>query len=148
MLKRDNYTCQKCGRFRNNSKSTAVDVYGWEENVRLIEPEQVKDNVGRDPERYITWCKECSRMENIEHFKVLQTDCPIHHDEVDGYYDTGCSEKIHDTKIAIWLNGFDLSNLKTIAHCEKTTCRDLLTEAMHDLFVKHGLIVTEEGVFY
>ena len=78
---------------------------------------------------------------NIEHHKVLEQECPIHHDDVDGHYDTECWEKAYDCKIAVWLNGWDLDKLKTIAHNEKTNCRDLLTEAMHDLFEKHGLVI-------
>jgi hypothetical protein len=50
-----------------------------------------------------------------------------------------CIEKSYDTEIAIWLNGHDLVALKLLAHNEDRTCRDLVTEAIHDLFDKHEL---------
>ena len=147
VLERDNYTCRKCGLAsipeshreeyltKLESKVHPVDVYDWQLNEPLTKTSQVTSDQG--PDDYITWCNQCSHMENVEQFEVLNIECPIHHDNIDRHFDTGCNEKEYDTQIAIWLNNLDLTMLKEIAHRENKTCRDLLTEAMHNLFDKY-----------
>jgi hypothetical protein len=155
VLERDNYTCQKCGLVkastyndkyrdhlvRERRRGFHLDVYDWDHNEPLTTVWQVTFHwTGSVPERYITWCRQCSDLENIEQYRELKFECPIHRGDNKKHYDSGdCWAKSYDTEIAIWLNGRDLGALKELAHNEDTTCRDLVTEAIHDLFDKHGL---------
>jgi hypothetical protein len=150
VFERDNFTCQKCGVVRVSPskreyliKSTPgcgypVEVYDWFDDKRLEYVRQITDGGGGDvPESYVTWCIGCWVLERVEQYRVLKLDCPRHRQDFKSCSRTGCAKTSYDTEVAFWLNYEDLLDLRQLAHDENSTCRDLLTEAMHDLFTKY-----------
>jgi ribosomal protein S27AE len=152
VLERDDYTCQKCGQVSASTyhrermiKSTNrhaynVDVYDYEHNAPLTATWQVESAIGSMPDTYITWCQECRRLEDVQHFKEIKFECPIHRYDTNAHYNnTDCWEKTFDIQVAMWFNERDLLNLRRLAHVDNKESRELLKEAINDLLDKHGV---------